>query len=159
MPHIIVEHSTDISANLVNKLFPEIQKIMSSIKEGNFDLEQCKARAVSFDEYLVGSLNEEKSGFLHITIKILAGRSSEVRKKLAELVMNYAKKYYEDSVFSPSGADKIIALGEQMADMISGAPIASLPLQNSDLAGKRCDISVDIVEMDRETYQKVRIGE
>lgn len=159
MPHIIIEHSVNISSDTVNKLFSEIQNIMSSIKEGNFDLEQCKARATSFDEYLVGSKNEEKSVFLHITIKILAGRSVEVRKKLAEKVMNYAKKFYEDSVFSPSGADKIIALGEQVADMITGTPIASLPLQNADLAGKRCDISVDIVEMDRETYQKVRIGE
>ena len=43
--------------------------------------------------------------------------------------------------------------------MITGTPIAPSPLQNSDLAGKRCDISVDIVEMDRETYQKLRIGE
>ncbi len=159
MPHIIIEHSANFSADNVQKLFPEIQNIMSSIKEGNFDLEQCKARAVSFDEYLVGSLNEEKSSFLHITIKILAGRSAEVRKKLAEMVMNYAKKSYEDSIFSPSGADKIIALSEQVVDMISGAPIASSPLQNSDLAGKRCDISVDIVEMERETYQKLRIGQ
>lgn len=159
MPHIIIEHSENISSSAVNKIFPEIQNIMFAIKEGNFDLEQCKARAISFDKYLVGSKHEEKSAFLHITIKILAGRSVEVRKKLAEKVMDFAKKSYENLVFSPSEADKIILFGEQVADMISGAPIAPSPLQNRHLADKRCDISVDIVEMDRETYQKLRIGE
>lgn len=158
MPHIIIEHSANISSYKINKLFSEIQEIMAGIKEGNFDLEQCKARAHSFREYLVGSLNHEKSTFLHITIKILAGRSVEVRKKLAEHVMAHVKKSYEESVFSPSGADQILAIAEQAADLITGTPNAPMPIQNSELAGKRCDISVDIVDMDRETYQKARIG-
>ena len=159
MPHITIEHSSDFSSSHIVDLFPAIQNIMAEIKEGNFDLEQCKVRAVSFDEYLVGSKDQEKSTFLHITIKIMAGRAVEVRKKLAENVMKYVKKSYDDSVFSPSGKDQILALGEQVADMITGTPNAMMPMQNSDLAGKRCDLSVDVVEMDRETYQKARIGE
>jgi len=158
MPHIIIEHSADISAGKINKLFPEIQEIMAGIKEGNFDLEQCKARATSFREYLVGSVNHEKSSFLHITIKIMAGRAVEVRKKLAEHVMAHVKKSYEELVFSPSNADQILAIGEQVADMIAGVSNPQLPMQNSELAGKRCDLSVDIVEMDRETYQKLRFN-
>lgn len=159
MPHIIIEHSANFSSHSVKKLFSEIQKIMAGIKEGNFDLEQCKARAVSFDEYLVGSLRQEKSAFLHITIKFLSGRSSEVRKKLAEQVMVLAQKFYEEEVFSPSAAAQILAIGEQVVDAISGVANPQMPMQNSDLANKRCDLSVDIVEMDRETYQKARIGE
>ena len=158
MPHITIEHSSNFSTSGIVKLFPEIQNIMASIKEGNFDLEQCKVRAVSFDEYLVGSLNQDESAFLHVTIKILAGRSLEARQRLAKSVMSHLHKSYESFVFSPSGAEQIIAITEQVADMITGSPAAQLPMQNSELANKRCDISVDIVEMDHETYQKGRIG-
>ena len=159
MPHITIEHSANFSSNSIKKLFPEIQKIMAGIKEGNFYLEQCKVRAASFDDYLVGSLNQEKSAFLHITIKIMAGRVVEVRKKLAEQVMALAQKSYEESVFSPSSVDQILAIGEQVVDAISGVANPQMPMQNSDLANKRCDLSVDIVDMDRETYQKARIDE
>ena len=159
MPHITIEHSSNFSTNGIAKLFPEIQNIMASIKEGNFDLEQCKARAVSFDEYLVGSLNQNKSAFLHITIKILAGRAVEVRQRLAKLVMEHLKRFFGDFIASPTGADQIIAVAEQVADLITGTPNVAMPMQNSELANKRCDLSVDIVEMDRETYQKERIGD
>ena len=87
----------------------------------------------------------------------MAGRAVEVRKKLAERVIAHVKKSYEESVFSPSGADQILAIGEQVADMIAGVSNPQMPMQNSELAGKRCDLSVDIVEMDRETYQKFTI--
>lgn len=159
MPHIIIEHSSNFSSNEVENLFVDLQKAMASIKEGNFDLEQCKARAISFDDYLVGSLNQDKSTFLHVTIKIMAGRSVEVRKKLAQQAMVSVQRSYENAAFSPNNTDQILAIGEQVADMITGTPNAAMPMQNSDLVDRRCDLSVDIVEMDRETYQKARIGE
>ena len=124
MPHIILEHSSDIPSVSVKSLQIEIQNIAASITEGNFDAEQCKARAFAFDEYFVGRPDQSTASFLHITIKILAGRSIEVRKKLAEKVLNFAEKLF-----------------------------IKLKLKTT-----RCDISVDVVEMDRDTYQKTRIG-
>jgi 5-carboxymethyl-2-hydroxymuconate isomerase len=88
MPHIIVEHSSDISSPKIISFLPEIQKIMSDCKDGNFDLEQCKARSIAFDHYFVGSKDQKTSSFVHITIKILVGRSSEIRKNLSEKVFN-----------------------------------------------------------------------
>lgn len=123
MPHVIVEHSADFPKNSVQKIQTEIQKIMTSITEGNFDADQCKCRSVSFDEYLVGLPNQSSASFIHISIKILGGRSVEVRKKLATKTTEFAQRTFEEL----------------------------------ELKTKRCDISVDVIDMDRETYQKLRI--
>ena len=122
MPHLIIEHSANISKNSIKSLEQAIQDIMNSV-EGNFDADQCKARAVSFDDYLVGRPDQSTSSFIHITLKALSGRSVEVKKNLAVKIAKFTNKFFIDL----------------------------------NLGSKRCDISVDIVEMDRETYQKIRI--
>ena len=157
MPHLIIEHSSNIKKSAIHSLEKEIQNIMTSIAEGNFDPDQCKARSFSFDEYLVGKPDQTTSSFFHITIKILSGRTLEVRKKLAEKVMNFSKDFFEKLEFSPTSADQIIATVSQIADVVSGVPHVQMPMRHADLSDKRCDISVDIVEMDREVYQKIRI--
>jgi len=123
MPHIIAEHSADISSASINNFLPEIQKILAKTKEGNFDLEACKTRAVSFGGYFVGSSSEKSSSFLHITIKILEGRSAEVKKIVAKEVLE---------------AGKIFLQAQKLKS--------------------RTDLSVDIVDMERETYQKLTIN-
>ena len=123
MPHVIVEHSVNFPKNSVKKIQTEIQKIMTSITEGNFDADQCKCRSISFDEYLVGLPNQDNASFIHISIKILGGRSAEVRKKLATKAAASVQKTFEES----------------------------------QLKTERCDISVDVIEMDRESYQKIRV--
>lgn len=123
MPHIIIEHSANFTKNSVDLMKKEIPQIMAKITEGDFDADQCKCRSHSFDEYLVGSTDQSSASFLHVTIKILSGRTIEVRKKLSMQVMEFAKKIFE----------------------------------NLDLKDKRCDLSVDITEMNKENYQKARI--
>jgi 5-carboxymethyl-2-hydroxymuconate isomerase len=145
MPHLIIEHSSDIKKSHIKSLQVEVQNIMASITEGNFDPDQCKCRSLSFDEYLVGKPDQESSSFLHITIKILAGRTLEVRKKLAEKTLLMAKNFFADEISSPNEKDQIVAIGSDVADLVTGIPHVHLPTQNSNLTGKRCDISVDIL--------------
>ena len=122
MPHLIIEHSANIPKNSIKSLEEEIQDTMNSV-EGNFDADQCKARAISFDDYLVGRPDQSTSSFIHITLKALSGRSVEVRKNLSVKIAEFTNKFFIDL----------------------------------NLGSKRCDISVDIVEMNRETYKKIRI--
>jgi 5-carboxymethyl-2-hydroxymuconate isomerase len=157
MPHLIIEHSSNIKKSAIRTLEKEVQNILASIVEGNFDPDQCKARSHSFDEYLVGKPDQTTSSFLHITIKILTGRTLEVRKKPSEKVMNFSKDFFEKLEFTPTPTDQIIATANQLADAITGIPHVQMPMRHADLSDKRCDISVDIVEMDREVYQKIRI--
>ncbi len=122
MPHLIIEHSSNIKPKSVAYLQNKIQEIMH-LQEGNFDADQCKCRSFSSGEYFVGHLNELDSSFIHITLKVLTGRSVEIRQNLSQKIGEFTQKFYEDL----------------------------------KLATKRCDISVDIVEMQRDTYQKIRI--
>ena len=158
MPHLIVEHSSDIKSTQIKNLQTKIQDVMSSVTEGNFDPDQCKCRSISFDEYLVGRPNQESASFIHVTIKILSGRTLEAKKKLAEKSMQVLKEFFGNVATSPNEKDRIVETAQELVDAVTGVPhVPALP-QNSDLINKRCDLSVDIVDMDRETYQKVRIG-
>ena len=121
MPHLIIEHSSNIKQASVKILEQEIQEIMNGV-EGNFDADQCKCRSLSFDEYFVGRPDQSTSSFIHITLKVLSGRSVEIRKNLAEKISEFTTKFFTDL----------------------------------KLTTNRCDISIDIVEMDRNTYQKMR---
>ena len=132
MPHIIIEHSTAVSDDQALKIGIAVRDIMAKIQEGNFDPEQFKIRTVSYEHFAIGAedlgqyssmKNGGNSAFIHISIKILAGRSAKVRKDVACRVLEFAKNSYD-------------AL---------------------NLLQKRCDISVDVIEMDREIYQKITI--
>ena len=122
MPHLIIEHSASIKKNSINNLQRAIQNIMSDV-EGNFDADQCKARANSIDDYLVGKPDQTTAAFIHITLKVLSGRSIQVRKNLAQKIAEFTKNFFIDL----------------------------------NLATTRCDVSIDIAEMDAQTYQKIRI--
>jgi len=122
MPHIIIETSKNILASESLKIGQEIQQIMKKIVEGNFDPDQCKIRVINYENYIVG-LEENDENFIHISIKILAGRAVEARQKLASQSFEFVNNFYK----------------------------------NLKLSQKRCDISIDIIEMNRETYQKITL--
>ncbi len=122
MPHIIVEHSNDILSKEVMNFLPELQKTVAAVKEGNFDLEACKARVLGFDEYFVGSSSAQNSSFFHVTIKILAGRAQAVKVKLAQEIAKTAQEFLKEKNLK-----------------------------------SRTDLSVDIVDMDAQAYQKISL--
>ncbi len=122
MPHLVIEHSADISKKSVKNLEQEIQNLMQA-HEGNFDADQCKCRSFALGKYLVGRIDQSSASFIHITLKALSGRSIEIRKSLSDKIATFTKQFFLD---------------------------LKLPT-------RRCDISVDIVEMERDTYTKIRI--
>lgn len=124
MPHIIIEKSTDISKTESVNLLPKIQEKMTEIQGGNFLLESCKGRVFEFDQYFVGSKNQNNSSFFHITIKILEGRDQEIKIDLAQKINELAKQF----------------------------------LEKQKINKERIDLSVDIVDMDKDCYQKTTIA-
>jgi len=122
MPHIIIEHSIDFSSKEIIQLAHEIQKTCGQIQGGNFDYDQFKIRSLSFNNYGVGS-DGNNANFIHISIKILQGRSLEIKKQLSENCFKIVQSFFE----------------------------------NSGLNQKRCDLSLDVIEMDRDLYHKQTI--
>lgn len=121
MPHIIIEHSKDISK--IEELFLEIPKILENHKEGNFSIPACNARSISFDKFMIGEKNQEKTSFIHISLKILAGRSVEIRKAVAKEIVEYAKNF----------------------------------VAKQNLKKEQINVTVDVIDMEKEPYQKITL--
>ena len=122
MPHIIIEHSNDLTEESALKLGQKIQEIMASTNA--FDPDQCKVRNQIFNKYLVGKIDENSSSFIHVTIKVLFGRSLEIRQEVAQNSLAHLKNLAQDLKFNSQ---------------------------------RRFDLSVDIQEMEPQTYQKLRL--
>ena len=121
MPHIIIEHSACIDEKIIDQMLVKIPNLMSEIKGGNFEIAGCKARAIGFDRYYAAGQSPSASSFTHITIKILEGRSNQIKLELAQKIGDFAKKL----------------------------------LENRKNLKKSNDLSIDIVDLDKSTYQKL----
>lgn len=81
MPHCIVEHSAGIDGErLVARVFS------SALQSGLFasDGSDIKTRAIAYPHYQTGP---HKSGFVHVVLKILAGRTAAQKQALSACVM------------------------------------------------------------------------
>lgn len=129
MPHLIIEHSLEIESYLKESLAHAIIEIFANQKEGGFDADQCKVRFIAFDRYLVGYLNQDKADFIHLTVRIMEGRAQEIKNKLAIDFSSLLQDFFKDLI------------------------------KNNKIKNKsRCDISVDVVDMDKSSYQKYRFN-
>lgn len=76
MPHLIFECSEEIKSKIAfEPMFLELHTMLSDLLPTQ--LSSCKSRVVSSRDYLVG--DDENSLFIHVTIKILPGRTAEVK--------------------------------------------------------------------------------
>ncbi len=98
MPHTIIEHSFVISKKQIDSLFLKVNQNIAK-NEGNFDISQCKARNIFCQNFLVadGSLGQD---FVHITIKIMQGRSLEIRQNLAENLLKIVTEFLQENNLS-----------------------------------------------------------
>lgn len=89
MPHCIIEYSKPIEQEVdVNKLIASVHQ--GAINSELFEEENIKTRAISYDYYQTGS---EKKPFIHVTCKILSGRSEYDRAMLSDLVLSELKQF------------------------------------------------------------------
>ncbi|MFM2610269.1 5-carboxymethyl-2-hydroxymuconate isomerase [Vibrio chagasii] len=109
MPHCIIEHSSTINAEQLNsKVF--LGALNSELFEA--DGRDIKVRSIAYENYQTGT---EKEDFIHVTVRILSGRSDTDKVMLSETVMT----------------------------------------QLLSLSLCRASITVEVVDMDRNSYGKV----
>lgn len=83
MPHCIIEYSKGIEHVLSpNELVKA--SFDGTVDSGLFDIEHIKVRAVAYEYYLVGTSSR---GFIHVTMRLLAGRTSQQRKDLSAAIL------------------------------------------------------------------------
>ncbi len=85
MPHCIVEHSSAIDGNTLTALV-----FTGALQSKLFEADgiDIKIRALPYSNYQTGN---EKIDFIHVTLKILSGRSIDQKSMLSQLVLQQLK--------------------------------------------------------------------
>ena len=85
MPHCIIEYSSSIEPLDLN------QKVFQGALESNLfepDGSDIKVRSIAYEHYQTGSTQEK---FIHVTLRILSGRSEQDKLLLSKSVMSKLK--------------------------------------------------------------------
>ena len=78
MSHIKLEYTENVNWNIpVQEFFPKLQSVL--IQHAGVKPENCKSRATK--EYHC-TINGSPSGFIHLEISLLSGRSEVVKSKI-----------------------------------------------------------------------------
>ena len=83
MPHIIIEYAQELASS---RKIPSLVKHLhqAAIESGLFDTPAIKSRALAYEDYICG---EHVAPFIHVTAKILDGRTLEQQQHLSESLL------------------------------------------------------------------------
>ncbi|WNC68794.1 5-carboxymethyl-2-hydroxymuconate Delta-isomerase [Thalassotalea nanhaiensis] len=85
MPHCVVEHSSAIDGNT---LIPLVFAGALESKLFEIDGSDIKVRAMPYSNYQTGNVDVD---FVHVTLKILSGRTIDQKSMLSKLVLEKLK--------------------------------------------------------------------
>jgi len=84
MPHCIIEYSNDLAELVTPREL--IDAVYAGTEQSNmFENDDIKVRAISYAHH---KTVDDKYGFIHVTLKTLAGRSLHKKQKLSGLVLD-----------------------------------------------------------------------
>lgn len=97
MPHLILEYSNNIiTTENFNQLFDKLHHLLE--KELPTQLSSCKSRCMAHSLFFIGD-QDENNAFVHLTIKILAGRADAKKSQIGEKILLLLNDFFR------SGAD------------------------------------------------------
>ncbi|MBP0598567.1 5-carboxymethyl-2-hydroxymuconate Delta-isomerase [Herbaspirillum sp. LeCh32-8] len=89
MPHLFFEYTDNLKVDTKQTLLNLNEALVGS---GHFDENSIKARAIKLDDYLVGTQPQARRAFLHMRLTILSGRTPEIKKQVADLLVATVQK-------------------------------------------------------------------
>ena len=92
MPHLIIESSLSLPSATIKKLHMEVGN------QETISLEALKTRFYRANESLVGDFSENRH--TAITLKLLPGRSSQLKEKIADHLLEMAKSLIPNGTIS-----------------------------------------------------------
>ncbi len=91
MPHIIVEHSVRLLDGVTQEaLLHALHERVAA--EPSVDIRRIKTRSIPLEDVIVGDKGDENL-MIHITLKLLAGRSVAVRKGIAADLQKITREF------------------------------------------------------------------
>ena len=91
MPHIKLEHTNNITADIILKLFNNLKTILIDV--AGIKKENCKCKAIYIPIYQTGT-SDDLHNFMHLEISILEGRSEKVLQHIGEQSLQILKKHF-----------------------------------------------------------------
>lgn len=94
MPHLIVEYSANLEADLLPRALAAAVHA-AALETGVFPIGGCRTRLARRDVYVIGDGHAENR-FIHVQARIGSGRPPEVRQKAAEQIFARLKAFTAD---------------------------------------------------------------
>ncbi len=114
MPHLIVEYSSNLegfpAAHLLDALNATV--IASGQVLNETDL---KSRTVRTEQFVIGNDPTASRGFVHAELRLLAGRTPEVKRDLSDRIATVLREQ------TPHPAGMLVQLSVDIVDMDKGA--------------------------------------
>ncbi|MFD1706464.1 5-carboxymethyl-2-hydroxymuconate Delta-isomerase [Siminovitchia sediminis] len=95
MPHVIVEYTDNIKKEArIKSLLKKINESMID-SNGVFPVGGIRSRAIELNDYVVADGTEDDA-FVHVALKIGAGRSEEDLKQACDKLFEVVKEHFAD---------------------------------------------------------------
>jgi len=96
MPHLTLEYTDNVGQSIdFHALFAELHHMLASV--AGISIDNCKSRAVCLDTYHVGD-GQAQSAFVHLEIRLLEGRSAELKREIGARGLQVLERYFAGSL-------------------------------------------------------------
>lgn len=110
MPHFIAEYSANIMDDIdFQEFFGQVNQFLGAT--GVFPLGGIRSRAIRMDDYVIADANHDYA-FIHMTLKVGAGRNLETRQKVATDLFKLIETY-----FQPLKDKRLLAISFEMIEL------------------------------------------
>ena len=98
MPQITLQFTDNIkSLPKFNELFSEVHAAINAI--AGIKIENCKSKAIQIERYYIG-VGTNNKGFIHLEVKILEGRTAEIKSEMGKSLLQILKNKFKESISS-----------------------------------------------------------
>lgn len=110
MPHFIAEYSANIQEDIdFQDFFGQVNQFLGST--GVFPLGGIRSRAIRMDDYVIADAKHDYA-FIHMTLKVGAGRDLETRQKVATDLFKLIEAH-----FQPLKDKRLLAISFEMIEL------------------------------------------
>ncbi len=96
MPHLVLEHSSNlVEKKTLVELFEKCHGLLT--EKLPTERKSCVSRAIECQQYYIGE-GQSDLAFIHVTLKVKAGRTFDVLKETAEALLAAIKAHCTASV-------------------------------------------------------------
>ena len=111
MPHIRIEYSSNLDIHAKASNFLKALHVALPQWDASFKTSECRGRIVSCEAPVVADQTEDV-GLIHVVIKIVEGRSEEVRVKVGQNIVDLLESHFRVEILKLKTVDLTVLIEE-----------------------------------------------